>query len=110
MQQPEYFTFGIQADTSPLIDPRMLLPRTDETDSLINLLGEPVTRAVVLTGAEGVGKSTLAALAFGQLKVREGEGVASDLPRFQHYIWLRPGPRATWPDVTAALFNLLQPS
>lgn len=104
MQQPGYFTFGILADTPPAIDLRMTLPRTDEVNELVSLLNEPQTRAVLLTGATGVGKSTLAGLVFDQFQSHMLEG----LPEFRYYIWLRPGPRATWPDVIGALLNALQ--
>lgn len=104
MQQPAYFTFGILSDTPPAIDLRMTMPRSDEVNELVTLLSEPQTRTVLLTGPTGVGKSTLAALVFDQFQSHMLEG----LMEFRHYIWLRPGPRATWPDIVSALLNVLQ--
>lgn len=104
MQQPGYFTYGIQAETPPLIDGRTTLSRTDEVNAVVRLLSEAQTRVVLLTGASGVGKSTLATLLFSQFQSHMLEG----LPGFRHCIWLRPGPRATWPDITCALLNALQ--
>ncbi len=104
MQQPAYFTFGILTDMPPAIDLRMTLPRTDEVNALVSLLSEPQTRTVLLTGAAGTGKSTLAGLVFDQFQSHMHE----NLPEFRHYLWLRPGPRATWPDITSALLNALQ--
>lgn len=104
MQQPGYFSFGILTDTPPAIDPRMTLPRTDEVNEIVSLLREAQTRAILLTGPTGIGKSMLAALVFDQLQNYMPEG----LSEFRYYIWLRPGPRATWPDITCGLLNALQ--
>ena len=104
MQQPGYFTLGILTDTPPALDLRLTLPRDDEVRELVGLLSEARTYTVLLTGAAGVGKSTLAALVFDQFQSHTLEG----LPEFRRYIWLRPGPRATWPDITSALLNALQ--
>src|SRR5579883_488639 len=106
MQQPAYFTFGIQAHTPPIFDARTLLPRTDEVNAVATLLSELRTQTVLLTGESGVGKSTLAALLFTQFQNHILEG----LPGFRHCIWLRPGPRTTWPDIINALLNALQVS
>lgn len=104
MQQPGYFTFGIQTETPPLLDPRTTLPRADEVTTLANILSEPRTHTVLLTGAAGTGKSTLAALLFAQFQSQMFDG----LPGFRHCIWLCPGPRTTWPDIINALLNALQ--
>jgi Tfp pilus assembly protein PilF len=104
MQQPGYFTFGILTDTPPALDLRLTLPRADEVHELVSLLSEPQTGTLLLTGVAGTGKSTLAALVFDQFQSHTLEG----LPEFRHYIWLRPGPRATWPEITNALLNALQ--
>lgn len=106
MQQPAYFTFGILTDTPPALDARTTLPRSVEVNEIVNLLSEAQTRSVLLTGTMGAGKSTLAALVFAQLQSHPLEG----LPEFRHYIWLRPGPRATWPDLLSTLLNILQGS
>src|SRR5258707_3037053 len=104
MQQPGYFTFGILTDTPPTIDLRMTLPRNDEVPEVVSLLSDAQTHTVLLPGAAGVGKSPLAGLVFDQFQSHALEG----LPEFRYYIWLRPGPRATWPDVINALLNALQ--
>lgn len=102
MQQPGYFTFGIQANKPASTDTRMMLSRTDEVNAIVGLLREPQIRTVLITGAPGVGKSTLAELIFNLFQGRLLESP------FRYCIWLRPGPRATWPDVVAALLNALQ--
>ena len=104
MQQPGYFTFGFVTDAPPALDPRMTLLRSDEVHEVLSLLSNAQTRTVLLTGDTGVGKSTLAGLVFDQLQSHMLEG----LPEFRHSIWLRPGPRATWPDIINALLNALQ--
>jgi Tfp pilus assembly protein PilF len=104
MQQPAYFTFGIQAHTPPSFDSRTLLPRNDEVNAVATLLSELRTQTVLLTGEAGVGKSTLAALLFTQFQ----NHLLAGLPGFRHCVWLRPGPRATWPDIINALLAALQ--
>lgn len=104
MQQPGYFTFGILTDTPPVLDLRLTLPRQDEVHEIVSLLSDEHTHTVLLSGNAGAGKSTLAALVFDQFQSHMLEG----LPEFRHYIWVRPGPRATWPDVISALLNALQ--
>lgn len=103
MQQPGYFTFGIQAETPPPIDVHTIAVRADEINAIIDLLSDPQTRTVLITGMPGVGKSMLAALIFGQLQSQPLEG----FPGFRHSVWLRPGPRTTWPDIMNALLNAL---
>lgn len=105
MQQPAYFTFGIQNNTPPSLDARVMLSRTDEINALMGHLSDPETRTVLITGAPGAGKSMLAATLFGLFQEQMVEGWLG----FRHYIWLRPGPRASWPDVINALLNALQP-
>jgi tetratricopeptide (TPR) repeat protein len=104
MEQPGYFTFGIQADRPPSLEGGSIVVRTDEINTIIGLMSEARTRTVLITGTPGVGKSVLAAQVFQHLESQTPEG----LPSFQHYIWLRAGPRATWPDIASALLNALQ--
>lgn len=104
MQQPGYFTFGIQSEMPSPIDVQTISARSDEANAIMDLLSETQTRTILITGVPGVGKSTLAALIFGQLQSQPLEG----LPGFRFYIWLRPGPRSSWPDIVNALFNALQ--
>lgn len=106
MQQPGYFTLSILTDTPPAIDLRMTLPRSDEVNELISLLSDAQTRTVLLTGPSGAGKSTLAGLVFDQFQSHTLEGLLD----FRYYVWLRPGPRATWPDIISALLNALRGS
>ena len=106
MQQPGYFTFGIQSNVPPSTDAQTILSRTDEVNTIVGHLRDPQVRTVLITGAPGVGKSTLAAFIFGLFQKQLLEGQSN----FRHAIWLRPGPRATWPDVVAAFLNALQPA
>jgi Tfp pilus assembly protein PilF len=103
MQQPGYFTFSISTMTPPVFDPRATLPRADEANEVASILSNPQIHTVLLTGGPGIGKSTLAALVFEQFQQHLLEG----LPGFRYCIWLRPGPRASWPDVINALLNTL---
>ncbi|HET8846565.1 MAG TPA: tetratricopeptide repeat protein [Ktedonobacteraceae bacterium] len=104
MQQPAYFTFGISIETPPSIDGRVILTRNDEVAAVIDLLSDAITRTVLITGTPGVGKSLLAALVFQHIQRQTQEGI----PGFQHCVWLRLGPRTTWPDLVNALLNALQ--
>ncbi|MEO7019098.1 MAG: tetratricopeptide repeat protein [Ktedonobacteraceae bacterium] len=104
MQQPSYFTFGIQATTSPATGVRVMLSRTDEVNAIVGHLRNPQVRTVLITGAPGVGKSTLAAFIFGLFQGPLFEGTSD----FHRYIWLRPGPHTTWPDIIATLLNALE--
>lgn len=104
MQQPGYFTFGILTDTPPVLDLQSTLPRNDEVYEIVSLASAAQTHTVLLTGSAGTGKSTLAGLVFDQFQSHMLEG----LPEFRHYIWLRAGSRATWPDIISALLNALQ--
>lgn len=104
MQQRDYFTFGIPAKTLPSVDARIMLSRTDEVNAIVGYLRDPQVRTVLITGAPGVGKSTLAALVFGLFQGPLFEGTSN----FHRSIWLRLGPRTTWPDVIAALLNELK--
>lgn len=104
MEQPDYFTFSIQAGTPPPLNPRTTLPRVDEVNTIINLLKDSHTKTVLITGMSGVGKSTLAALVFSQFQSQALTGPSG----FQSSIWLRLGSRTTWPDVITALLNALQ--
>lgn len=103
MLQQDYFTFGIQAKAPPAMDARAILARTDEVNMIVGHLRDPQVSTVLITGVSGVGKSTLAALIFGLFQ----GPLLEDTGHFHHYIWLRPGPHTTWPDIIAALLNEL---
>jgi hypothetical protein len=106
MQQPGYFTFGILTDTPPALDLRVTLPRHDEVNEIVGLLSDAQMHTVLLSGNAGAGKSTLAALVFDQFQSHTLEG----LPEFRHYVWLRPGPRATWLQAQGRFSALIFPS
>lgn len=103
MQQSDYFTFGIQATTPPATNTRAMLARTDEVNVVVGYLRDPQVSTVLITGAPGVGKSTLAAFIFGLFQGPLFEGTSP----FRRVLWLRPSPRTTWPDIIAALLNAL---
>jgi Tfp pilus assembly protein PilF len=104
MQQLAYFTFGIVAGKPPSLDSRTTIPRSEEVSAIIDLVNEPQTRTVLITGTSGAGKSTLAALVFAQFQSQMLAGLSG----IRHCLWLRPGPRATWPDLIRAILNGLQ--
>ncbi len=106
MQQPGYFTFGIQTAKPLELDARKIVIRTNEVNAVFTLLSDTQTHTVLLTGMPGAGKSTLAALVFAQLQSES----ATNQPAFRHFLWVRPGICATWPDVICALLNALKVS
>lgn len=91
--------------TPPVMDGRVILPRVDDVANVLRTLGNAQVSTIVLTGDAGVGKSTLAALAFRQLQAAAQAGSSP----FSHFIWLGLGTNSSVPDFLAALLSSLRP-
>ncbi len=100
-QPPHIFRLGIHATVPPPTDPRIVLQRTDEVNSVLRILSDARISTVVLTGDPGAGKSMLAALLYRRLEAAVQAGQAS----IRHFAWLSLGPNATLPDVIAAVLG-----
>jgi tetratricopeptide (TPR) repeat protein len=101
LQPPHIFRLSIHARVPPLTDPRTVLQRTDEVNSVLRILSNARISTVVLTGDPGAGKSTLAALLYRRLEAAVQTGQAP----IRHFVWLSLGPNATLPDVIAAILG-----
>ena len=99
MQQPHVFRLSIYSTVPPLTDPRIVLQRADEVNTVLRMLSDAQTSTVVLTGDPGAGKSTLAALLYRRVEAAVQAGQAP----FRRFVWLSLGPNATLPDVIAAI-------
>jgi tetratricopeptide (TPR) repeat protein len=100
-QPPHIFRLSIHATVPPPTDPRMVLQRADEVNSVLRMLSDAQISTVVLTGDPGAGKSTLAALLYRRLEAAVQAGQAP----IRHFVWLGLGPNATLPDVIAAVLG-----
>src|SRR6266487_99008 len=100
-QPPHIFRLGIHATVPPPTDPRIVLQRTDEVNSVLRILSDARISTVVLTGDPGAGKSMLAALLYRRLEAAVQAGQAS----IRHFAWLSLGPNATLSDVIAAVLG-----
>ena len=102
MRQPPYiFRLSIHATVPPPTDPRIVLQRTDEVNSVLRMLSAAQISTVVLTGDPGAGKSILAALLYRRMEAAAQAGQAP----IRHFAWLSLGPNATLPDVIAAVLS-----
>jgi tetratricopeptide (TPR) repeat protein len=102
MQHPPHiFRLSIYATVPPLTDPRMVLQRTDEVNTVLRMLSAAQISTVVLTGDPGAGKSTLAALLYRRMEAAAQAGQAP----IRHFAWLSLGPNATLPDVIATVLG-----
>ncbi len=105
-QMRHTYTFGIPS-TSPLVyEPNLLMPRADEVETILRMLGSAQTGAVMLIGMPGAGRSTLASLLY--QRVRQAQQAGAAAPR--HVIWLTLGTYSTLPDVLFSLLDALQAS
>ncbi len=68
-QSPYIYRFSIHAIAPPLTDPRIVLQRADEVSMALRMLSEAQTSTLALTGDQGAGKSTLAALLYRRLEM-----------------------------------------
>ncbi|MEO8970118.1 MAG: tetratricopeptide repeat protein [Ktedonobacteraceae bacterium] len=99
--QQQLFTFSFDATRPTATDPTTIMQRGDEVNALQQMLNEPQTRVVTLTGYAGAGKATLAALLCQRLQL----AVQTSMPAPKHLVWLRIGPYSTLPDVIAAILS-----
>lgn len=95
------FAFGISATVPPPTDPPMMMQRADEVNTVLRMLNDAQTGAVMLIGTPGVGKSTLAALLYHRLLRAKQE----NMPAPSHLVWLTLNTYTTVPDMIAAILN-----
>ncbi len=81
-QQPQVFRLSIYSTVPPLTDPRIVLQRADEVNTVLRMLSDAQTSTVVLTGDPGAGKSTLAALLYRRIEAAVQAGQAP----FRHFV------------------------
>ena len=93
--------FSIHTTIPPATDARTILQRADEVSTILRMLSEPQSSAVILTGSPGAGKSTLAALVYHHLQ----EAAQIESRGIRHLVWLTLGPNATLPDMIAAILS-----
>ncbi len=101
MQQVSSFAFGISATTPPPTDSPMIVQRADEVNTILRMLNDAQTGAVMLIGTPGVGKSTLAALLYRRLL----RAKQANMPAPSHLVWLTLNTYTTLPDMIAAILN-----
>jgi tetratricopeptide (TPR) repeat protein len=102
-QPLHYSNISVRTMVPPAVDAPLILQRVDEVHTILNMLSEPTTSVVVLTGDPGAGKSILASLVYRHLEGVAQEGVFA----IQRFVWLSIGPNATLPDVIAAILDSL---
>ncbi|GAC1614479.1 MAG: hypothetical protein NVS4B7_06630 [Ktedonobacteraceae bacterium] len=102
VQQPRHSIFGLDATTPPT-DVHTVMQRGDEVNTVLRTLTDLQTSTVMLTGDQGVGKSTLAALLYRRLQLTAQAG----LPAPRHFVWLTLGTYTTLPDILASILSSL---
>jgi tetratricopeptide (TPR) repeat protein len=100
-KQPVYP--GIIATAPAPIDPALIAQRTDEVSKILRMLTDKQASALMLLGASGAGRSTVAALLYYQLILARRTSMSA--PR--HLIWLEIGPYTTLPDIISAILDSL---
>jgi Tfp pilus assembly protein PilF len=105
-------SFGIMTLAPPVLDRRVILPRANDVNNVLRILGSAQISTVALAGEAGAGKSTLAALAFQQLQAAAQAAQAGSSPPspFRHFIWLGLGASSNIPDCLAALLSSIRPA
>lgn len=103
-QPPPRFTFGLYATMPPQIEPQQSVQRLDEVRSILGMLTQRETSAVILLGKPGAGKSTLAALLYQQIATTQ----QSSGPSPRYLVWLTLDTYTTLPALLAALLSGIQ--
>src|SRR5690242_643821 len=103
--RPYISRFSIYTTVPPATDPQRVLPRADDVSTILRMLSEPRTSAVILSGEPGAGKSTLAALVYHHLQSVQDASNRAAVSAIRHFIWLSLSPNATLPDVIAAILS-----
>lgn len=106
VQQPRNYTFSMASITPPDTAVNTIMQRGDEVNTILRMLTDVQTSAVILTGDAGAGKSLLAALAYRRLELTAQAG----LPAPRHFVWLSIGAYTTLPDVIASILSGLNAS
>ncbi|HEU5227011.1 MAG TPA: tetratricopeptide repeat protein [Ktedonobacteraceae bacterium] len=101
MQHASPFVFGVSATIPPPTDLPTIMPRADEVNTILRMLNDAWTSAVMLIGTPGVGKSTLAALLYQRLL----QAKQAALPAPSHLLWLTLDTYTTVADMVAAILN-----
>src|SRR5579859_6474442 len=76
------YTFSIDVTVPPATGSNTFMQRGDEVNTVLGMLADLRTSAVVLSGDAGVGKSTLAALLYRRLELTAQAG----LPAPRHFV------------------------
>src|SRR5690242_19810599 len=84
MQHASPFVFGVSATIPPPTDLPTTMQRADEVNTILRMLNDGWSSAVMLIGTPGVGKSTLAALLYHRLL----QAKQAAMPAPSHLIWL----------------------
>lgn len=95
------YAFNIDATVPPPTDPDTIVQRAEEVDALQQMLMNPDTSAILLSGNASSGRSMLAALLYHRLQLAAQSG----LPAPHHFVWLKLGRHTTLPDVIAAILS-----
>src|SRR2546421_10990746 len=105
-QQPRNYTFGMNSTVPPPTEVNTVMQRGDEVNTVLRMLTDLQTSAVILTGDPGSGKSTLAALLYRRLELTAQAG----WPAPKHFVWLSLGAYTTLPDVIASILSAIHGS
>ena len=88
----------------PITDSRGILQRQSMVHDIYNRLTQPGVSALVLTGLDGVGKSTIAALVYSYARRQQTVGNG---PFIADPIWINVDSTVTMEDLSSALFEKL---
>lgn len=100
-EQEQPPAFGIFTTTPPPLDPHKTMQRGDEITTIQRMLGDNQTSTLVLTGAPGAGKSTLAILLYRRLLMAQQQGMRA--PR--HVLWFTLDSYTTLPDLIITILR-----
>lgn len=85
----------------PLGGPVALMQRADDVNTVERMLTDANTSTVMITGAPGSGKSTMAALLYQRAQLAQQSG----LPAPHHLVWIGIGAYTTLPDLIETILE-----